>query len=151
MAHNPPRKLGDCAMLRPCKDAARRLYEITQSQQGFFTTKQAIRGVRGDDTRLPRSSQKLDSRAAWNLPAFGCWAGGEGGCRCKKSLPTPSSTLSRESAILQTAANVASIFGDRTSSLFGVTAKNLAILAAFSSESRLETRPRSHFSVLQSN
>jgi predicted transcriptional regulator of viral defense system len=29
-------------MLRPYKDAARRLYEIAQSQQGFFTTKQAI-------------------------------------------------------------------------------------------------------------
>jgi predicted transcriptional regulator of viral defense system len=30
-------------MLRPYKEAARRLYEIAQSQQGFFTTKQAIR------------------------------------------------------------------------------------------------------------
>jgi predicted transcriptional regulator of viral defense system len=30
-------------MLGPYKEAARRLYEIAQSQQGFFTTKQAIR------------------------------------------------------------------------------------------------------------
>ena len=30
-------------MLRPHKEAARRLHEIAQSQQGFFTTKQAIR------------------------------------------------------------------------------------------------------------
>jgi predicted transcriptional regulator of viral defense system len=30
-------------MPRPYKEAARRLYEIAQSQQGFFTTKQAIR------------------------------------------------------------------------------------------------------------
>lgn len=30
-------------MLKPYKEAARRLYEIAQSQQGFFTTKQAIR------------------------------------------------------------------------------------------------------------
>ena len=29
-------------MLRPHKEAARRLHEIAQSQQGFFTTKQAI-------------------------------------------------------------------------------------------------------------
>jgi predicted transcriptional regulator of viral defense system len=28
---------------RPYKEAARRLYEVAQSQQGFFTTKQAIR------------------------------------------------------------------------------------------------------------
>lgn len=30
-------------MLRPYKEVARRLYEVAQSQQGFFTTKQAIR------------------------------------------------------------------------------------------------------------
>src|SRR5271155_574110 len=30
-------------MTRPYKEAARRLYEIAQSQQGFFTTKQATR------------------------------------------------------------------------------------------------------------
>lgn len=30
-------------MARPYKEAARRLYETAQSQQGFFTTKQAIR------------------------------------------------------------------------------------------------------------
>jgi predicted transcriptional regulator of viral defense system len=30
-------------MARPYKEAARRLYEIAQSQQGFFTTKQATR------------------------------------------------------------------------------------------------------------
>jgi hypothetical protein len=46
---------------------------------------------------------------------------------------------------------VAGVFGDRTTSLFGVTAKNLAILTAFSAESRLETRGRSRFTVLQSN
>src|ERR1700691_525928 len=89
MAHNPPRKLGDCAMLRPCKDAARRLYEITQSQQGFFTTKQAIRGVRGDDTRLPRSSQKLDSRAPWNLPACGFRPEMQGDATCKNHFRRP--------------------------------------------------------------
>jgi predicted transcriptional regulator of viral defense system len=36
-------KLGDSAMARPYKDVARRLYETARSQQGFFTTKQAIR------------------------------------------------------------------------------------------------------------
>ncbi len=30
-------------MAGPYKEAARRLYEIAQSQQGFFTTKQATR------------------------------------------------------------------------------------------------------------
>jgi predicted transcriptional regulator of viral defense system len=30
-------------MTRPYKEAARRLYEIAQAQQGFFTTKQALR------------------------------------------------------------------------------------------------------------
>lgn len=42
-AHNTPRKLGDYAMTGPYKEAARRLLEIAQAQQGFFTTKQAIR------------------------------------------------------------------------------------------------------------
>ena len=41
--HNTPTKLGDYAMPGPYKEAARRLLEIAQSQQGFFTTKQAIR------------------------------------------------------------------------------------------------------------
>lgn len=41
--HNSLIKLGYCAMLRPYKEAARRLHEVAQSQQGFFTTKQAIR------------------------------------------------------------------------------------------------------------
>jgi predicted transcriptional regulator of viral defense system len=41
--YNPPRKLGEYAMSGPYKEAARRLLEIAQSQQGFFTTKQAIR------------------------------------------------------------------------------------------------------------
>ncbi len=40
--HNPPIKLGDCVMPGPYKVAARRLYEMAQSQQGFFTAKQAI-------------------------------------------------------------------------------------------------------------
>jgi Transcriptional regulator, AbiEi antitoxin len=35
---NPP-----IAMAGPYKEVARRLYEIAQSQQGFFTTKQATR------------------------------------------------------------------------------------------------------------
>jgi len=35
--------LGDSEMLGPHKEAVRQLYEIAQSQQGFFTTKQAIR------------------------------------------------------------------------------------------------------------
>jgi len=52
---------------------------------------------------------------------------------------------------LRTAANVASLFGDHTSSLSGVTAKHLTVLTAFSYESPLETRGSSHFSVLQSN
>src|SRR3984885_10248012 len=43
IAHNPPRKLGEYVMPGPYKEAARRLHEIAQSQQGFFTTKQAIR------------------------------------------------------------------------------------------------------------
>ncbi len=41
--HNPPRKLGYYAMAGPYKEAARRLYKIAQTQQGFFTTKQAVR------------------------------------------------------------------------------------------------------------
>src|SRR6267143_3275146 len=43
LLHNPLIKLGDCAMAGPYKEAARRLYETAQSQQGFFTTKQAMR------------------------------------------------------------------------------------------------------------
>jgi predicted transcriptional regulator of viral defense system len=43
MVHNSPIKLGVCAMLGPYKEVARRLHELAQSQQGFFTTKQAIR------------------------------------------------------------------------------------------------------------
>src|SRR6266851_5446888 len=42
-AHNSLRKSGDCAMQGPHKEAARQLHKIAQSQQGFFTTKQAIR------------------------------------------------------------------------------------------------------------
>jgi predicted transcriptional regulator of viral defense system len=41
--YNSPRKLGDYVMPGLRKDAERRLHEIAQSQQGFFTTKQAIR------------------------------------------------------------------------------------------------------------
>ena len=42
--HNTLIKLGEYAMLAgPYKEAARRLYETAGSQQGFFTTKQAIR------------------------------------------------------------------------------------------------------------
>src|SRR5580704_8809593 len=41
--YNPLSKLGDYAMRGPRKEAERRLHEIAQSQQGFFTTKQAIR------------------------------------------------------------------------------------------------------------
>ena len=37
-------------MPRPYKEAARRLHEIVQSQQGFFTTKQAIRAGFADKT-----------------------------------------------------------------------------------------------------
>jgi predicted transcriptional regulator of viral defense system len=44
LSHNPPRKLGDCAIMAgPYKEAARRLLETAQPQQGFFTTKQAVR------------------------------------------------------------------------------------------------------------
>src|SRR6202041_3712492 len=43
VAHNPPRKLGDYVMLGPYKEAGRRLHDIAKPQQGFFTTKQAIR------------------------------------------------------------------------------------------------------------
>src|ERR1700737_3639664 len=38
-----PKKVGVLCMARPYKEAARRLYETAQTQQGFFTTKQAIR------------------------------------------------------------------------------------------------------------
>ena len=43
--HNTLIKLGEYAMPEsyPNKQAARRLYEVAQSQQGFFTAKQAIR------------------------------------------------------------------------------------------------------------
>ena len=37
-------------MARLYKEAARRLYETAQSQQGFFTTKQAIRGGLAEKT-----------------------------------------------------------------------------------------------------
>src|SRR5260370_24896437 len=37
-------------MARRYKQAARRLYETAQSQQGFFTTKQAIRGGLAEKT-----------------------------------------------------------------------------------------------------
>jgi predicted transcriptional regulator of viral defense system len=42
LIHKTPIKLGDYAMAGPYKQAARRLHEIAHSQQGFFTTKQAI-------------------------------------------------------------------------------------------------------------
>jgi len=35
MAHNPPRKLGDYVMPGPYKEAALRLHEMAQSQQGL--------------------------------------------------------------------------------------------------------------------
>jgi predicted transcriptional regulator of viral defense system len=50
LGHNPLRKLGDCAMLRPYKEAARRLHEIAQTQEGLFTTKQAIRAGYAEKT-----------------------------------------------------------------------------------------------------
>src|SRR6266478_1472153 len=50
LLHNPLIKLGYCAMARRYKEAARRLYETAQSQQGFFTTKQAIRGGLAEKT-----------------------------------------------------------------------------------------------------
>ena len=37
-------------MLGPYKEAARRLHEVAQSQQGFFTTKQAIRSAFAEKT-----------------------------------------------------------------------------------------------------
>jgi predicted transcriptional regulator of viral defense system len=45
-----PIKLGYCTMLGPRKKAERRLNELAQSQQGFFTTKQAIRAGFADKT-----------------------------------------------------------------------------------------------------
>ena len=48
--YNPPSKLGDYAMPGPRKEAERRLHELAQSQQGFFTTKQAIREGFGEKT-----------------------------------------------------------------------------------------------------
>src|SRR5258706_9593569 len=45
-----PKKVGVLCMARPYKEAARRLYETAQSQQGFFTTKQAIRGGLAEKT-----------------------------------------------------------------------------------------------------
>src|SRR5258706_14670955 len=50
LLHNPLIKLGCCAMAGRYKEAARRLYETAQSQQGFFTTKQAIRGGLAEKT-----------------------------------------------------------------------------------------------------
>jgi predicted transcriptional regulator of viral defense system len=41
--YNSLNKLADYAMRGPRKEAEHRLHEIAQSQQGFFTTKQAIR------------------------------------------------------------------------------------------------------------
>lgn len=41
--HNTQETNGDCVMPGRYKEASRRLYEIARSQQGFFTTKQAIR------------------------------------------------------------------------------------------------------------
>lgn len=41
--YNSLSKLGDYAMRGPRKEAEHRVHEIAQSQQGFFTTKQAIR------------------------------------------------------------------------------------------------------------
>jgi predicted transcriptional regulator of viral defense system len=43
-----PSKLGNYAMLGPRKEAERRLNQVAQSQQGFFTTKQAIRAGFGE-------------------------------------------------------------------------------------------------------
>src|SRR6266478_3185809 len=54
LLHNPLIKLGYCAMARRYKEAARRLYETAQSQQGFFTTKQAIRGGLAEKTHSYR-------------------------------------------------------------------------------------------------
>src|SRR4029077_8757702 len=43
------------AMLGLRKEVERRLHEVAQSQQGFFTTKQAVRaGFRGEDALLSR-------------------------------------------------------------------------------------------------
>ena len=45
-----PKKVGVLCMARPSKEAARRLYETAQTQQGFFTTKQAIRAGLAEKT-----------------------------------------------------------------------------------------------------
>src|SRR5256885_3565612 len=61
LLHNPLRDLGYCAMARLYKQAARRLYETAQSQQGFFTTKQAIRGGLAEKTTPTTSRQATGS------------------------------------------------------------------------------------------
>src|SRR5258708_30683455 len=50
LLHNPLRKLGYCAMAGLYNEAERRLCETARSQQGFFTTKQAIRGGLAEKT-----------------------------------------------------------------------------------------------------
>src|SRR6202040_1152307 len=52
VVNNPQRKLGNYAMPGPYKEAERRLHEIAQSQQGFFTTKEAIRAGFGEKTHF---------------------------------------------------------------------------------------------------
>src|SRR6266699_5375333 len=84
LLHNPLRKLGYCAMARLYKEAARRLYETAQSQQGFFTTKQAIRGGLAEKThsyhvkagnwiRVHRGIYRLADVCSSDLPDLMLW------------------------------------------------------------------------------
>ncbi len=73
IAHNPPRKLGECAMPGPYKEAARRLREIAQSQQGFFTTKQATRSGFAEKTHsyhVNAGNWIREHRGIYRLPDF---------------------------------------------------------------------------------
>jgi hypothetical protein len=58
-------------MLGPYKEAARRLLEIAQSQQGFFTTKQAIRAGFAEKVQAYHvNAGNRIRRASRNLPVL---------------------------------------------------------------------------------
>jgi hypothetical protein len=60
-------------MLGPYKEAARRLHEIAQSQQGFFTTKQAIRSGFAEKTHsyhVKAGNWTVSTAGSTALPIF---------------------------------------------------------------------------------
>jgi predicted transcriptional regulator of viral defense system len=71
--HNPLRKLGDYALPGPYKRAARRLHDTAQSQQGFFTAKQAIRAGFAEKTHsyhVNAGNWIRERRGIYRLAAF---------------------------------------------------------------------------------